>query len=429
MAIDYEVDEGVDYVFIAKNSNGIERREVINFIKPEKPIIPNVDIGYPTLTLTGVESPKVEINYDERDNFVNYYSIDNGETWKLYTGSINVSSSTIKAKSVHKNCKDIFEESEVTVNIPYDSITGNAFDGNIETSDYYFFYNSYDQVAHCYFFIDESCWGNNLSVNASGHINGCNLRACYYDAEDNMVYQSLINVEDRHQKLENFEIPYGVSKVRINCEGYQRDLYIHELGINCPERPIIKEEYDNERVNKTALAYPILTSDGLKNCSINPEIGSKIKLEILNEEKNGIENYYSLDGGNTWNLYANAIETTYQGENLIQAKSINKYYKRESEINILKNYVKDLNIACTASNAVGVQAYDGDEETYSSGNIAVDSGSWYKKLKFKYYSNGTRTINFFNGGGDLIGCTPNSEYGAISSKGFVPITTTSINIR
>ena len=55
IGIDYEVDEGVDYIFIAKNSKGNEIREIINFTKPAKPIIPDVSGGYLTFTLNGVK--------------------------------------------------------------------------------------------------------------------------------------------------------------------------------------------------------------------------------------------------------------------------------------------------------------------------------------------------------------------------------------
>lgn len=430
--INYEVEEGIDYIFIATNSNGIEKNEVINLIKPAKPASPELNLNYPTLTLTGVISSKVEINFDSREEFLNYYSLDNGKTWNLYTEPIETNTSVIKAKSVHKKCQDIFEEADITVNIPVDTITKNSFDCNLETSDRFAYYNSGVPAGkYCSFYVDESTWGQFLAFtyifDSIGYTSQMIIN--FYDSQGEITHtKSLYGESPSKYHTESIEIPNGTYKIQLYSPYAYSTLYLYEVGINYPNIPRIQTQYDETKVNKTILEYPILTSNGVVNCSINPEIGTKIKLEITNENKDEIENYYSLDGGNTWNLYTNPVETTYNGEGLIQAKSRNKYYKNESEINILRNYIKDLNVICTASNAIGKEAYDGNEETSSRGLMSIDSSAIDRRIKFKYKSNGTRTVNFFNSGNGLIWHTPNGEHGIFSSHTLIPNQATLLNI-
>lgn len=122
VGIDYEIEEGIDYTFMAKNSKGLTKKDVINFTKPEEPVIQATNFGYPTLTYTGVEAPKIEISYDERTEFKNYYSLDDGETWNLYTGPINTSINNIKAKSEHNKCVELYTEVSTTIQQPSDTL-------------------------------------------------------------------------------------------------------------------------------------------------------------------------------------------------------------------------------------------------------------------------------------------------------------------
>lgn len=167
LEIEYEVEEGIDYVFIAKNTNGIEKREVVNFTKPAKPVITDINGGYLTLTLTGAEGSEIEISYDEREEFLNYYSLDNGVTWNLYTGSLKANSNNIKAKSVHKKCQDIFEEVEKVIAVPVDAITWNSFDNNIDTYDLFSAnknYQTFKDGHYCLLNLDSSSWEQALSI-------------------------------------------------------------------------------------------------------------------------------------------------------------------------------------------------------------------------------------------------------------------------
>ena len=440
VAIDYEVDEGVDYVFIAKNSNGIERREVINFIKPVKPIIPDVSVGYLTLTLTGAKNPKIEINYDEREEFINYYSLDNGVTWNLYSGSIEANSSNIMAKSVHKKCKDIFEVAEKSVTSSPGSFSNRVIDGDSASCDVINCYEGDDASSDkigCSFNVDESLWGQNLCINYSlitANPYGASpiLGVSYYDKNGSLKYFStLLEYGGGSNSMRYFEIPEGIYKIRLYTSySVSATLTVYELSINSPLAPIIKAEYDETKVNKSVLDLPLITSNGVKNCSINPEIGTEIKLEVVNDGKNGIENYYSLDGGNTWNLYTDIIRTTYQGEGLIQAKSVNKYYKKESEITELNNYIKDLNIECSAPDAVTIHGYDGDEDTASSNRryMRIDDSAIGKRLKLKYESYGNSTIHLTSVY-DVLAGTAMGEYGINTSYLIIPQGAVTFSVR
>ena len=68
------------------------------------PII-NASDGYPILTSTGmILGRPTYITYDPTTTDVtNYYSIDNGVTWKEYTGGITLVSGEIIAKSVRES--------------------------------------------------------------------------------------------------------------------------------------------------------------------------------------------------------------------------------------------------------------------------------------------------------------------------------------
>ena len=216
------------------------------------------------------------------------------------------------------------------------------------------------------------------------------------------------------------EVPKNAYTIKMEND---ETINVFEVTINKPNIPKMIVEYDETKINKTALEHPLLTSNGGVNCSINPEIGTKIKIEMPNNQPEGVENYYSLDGGKNWEKYTKSIETTYQGEGLIQAKSINKYYNVQSDINVLKNYMYDAGTTCTASNAAGNNAFDGDEESYIEGNVLrmdIDESVLEKKIKIKYETHGTRAINFHGSNGRLVHNPWNGESGVVTRTTTVP---------
>ena len=139
-----------------------------------------------------------------------------------------------------------------------------------------------------------------------------------------------------------------------------------------------------------ALDYPTLTLDGIMNCEIVPNVGEKVKVEITSPTYEKISYYYSIDGGTTWVLYTGPVETEYVGTNKIKTKAVyNNDSSIESEVYTLKNYKKDLNYTCTASDALSKETYDGDFNTYDlsleqnglkTGSINIEPECWGKYL-------------------------------------------------
>ncbi len=83
---------------------------------PNAPIIES-NFGYPVITPYGIGYSKDNIKYDTRDDIINYYSVDNGVTWKQYTGEISLTGvGIIKAKSVKKESGlEVISTKQVTI--------------------------------------------------------------------------------------------------------------------------------------------------------------------------------------------------------------------------------------------------------------------------------------------------------------------------
>ncbi len=97
-----------------------------------------------------------------------------------------------------------------------------------------------------------------------------------------------------------------------------------------------------EPIIKSNFGYPVLTSSG---------IVSSGETTIIFDNKTGLENYYSIDNGTTWNKYTGSFNVTQ--ESTIKAKSVKNG-------NILAESSLDVKIYADRLPDV---AYDGNEET------------------------------------------------------------------
>ena len=116
--------------------NVSEVSEDVYILDLDAPATPEITAGagYPILTEYGVKlGSKSYIKYDNRDDITNYYSIDNGATWKVYTGPFEITSGTIKAKSVKKE-SGLTIEATKKVDMPSDALGPEAYDGDKTTS-------------------------------------------------------------------------------------------------------------------------------------------------------------------------------------------------------------------------------------------------------------------------------------------------------
>ena len=178
--------------------------------------------------------------------------------------------------------------------------------------------------------------------------------------------EKLQNVNLKTCKIENLT-ENTTYKIRVSAIYESMIVLSEETTIETlkkPSIPIVQTNYDMNRATKTTLDLPILTTNGVMNCKIIPEKGSNLELKILNQEE-GLNYYYSLDGGITWNKYVETIKTQYQEEGLIKFKAVNKEGMESCE-NVIVNYVFDEEQNCTNSQAISKEAYDRNPETYAT---------------------------------------------------------------
>lgn len=135
-------------------------------------------------------------------------------------------------------------------------------------------------------------------------------------------------------------------------------------NLEAPEEPVI-HSFDG---------YPIITRYGIKENKIN----------ITYDKKRNIQNYYSIDDGNTWQEYKEAF-TLEKGT--ILAKSINTITGAEAIVS--KNVI-------TPTDKVGPLAYDDNVNTFISGGnkkcLAIDENAWSCMLNIQGYRSAANTV-------------------------------------
>lgn len=114
---------------------------------------------------------------------------------------------------------------------------------------------------------------------------------------------------------------------------------IENIDVDIPETPDIVYNGSDEKV--------LITADeiGLEN---------PIAVSIKYEERNDVDNYYSLDKGESWNLYNGEFQTR---KTIVMAKSVKKNSSLESDSTQNCNSVLEKGVT-------KVEAYDNDVNTY-----------------------------------------------------------------
>lgn len=228
VGMDYVVKDGEDYVFKVINTKGSEKEETINLKKPKEPIIKK-EGAYPILTSEGVRIQKLEIEYDGRDDFDDYYSIDDGQTWNLYTGPINIASK-IKAKSQNKKIPEIYSVSEVSdINI----IGKEAFDKDSTT---YNSLNTYPNEGKFYIEMDNTVLGRGLYIDISNvyySMGGLGTSISFVDENYNNIktIKQLSNGGEAYVDA-GIEIPGNTKYLQIYISKYGGPVTIREIGIS-----------------------------------------------------------------------------------------------------------------------------------------------------------------------------------------------------
>lgn len=207
-SFNYEVTENKSYTFVAKGSNGrygfatIE----INNLKETiiEPIIQPSNI-YPTVSENGIElKGSISITFDKKDSIENYYSLDNGATWKKYTGPISTQvEGPIIAKSVSK-------KSGIEVTARSESILGQdalpyaCYDKEIATC----------AVSGGRLLVEPSVWGKEISFFHDGWYQRHGMNICCYDENEAQLYNASFT-GDANVHEEKIQIPEGTVKIAV----------------------------------------------------------------------------------------------------------------------------------------------------------------------------------------------------------------------
>ena len=218
---------------------------------PATPVI-NAKTGYPILTEYGVKfDNELTVTYDKRDDIDNYISLDNGTTWKLYTGYEEVTNGTVMAKSVKKN-SGLTITATKNVAQPSDALPVEAYDHNFDTATSNLngkkLIVSSEMLEKQIYLKERSQSGWNDLCIRFNDTNGNALQNICYD-----------NGYEATVKEHNITIPKNTSYIYIyRTTNSSKQSLIYEILPN--SRPIINEQKVNNLLKDTGIedAYSII---------------------------------------------------------------------------------------------------------------------------------------------------------------------------
>ena len=385
--------------------NEVEVEEIVYVLDLDAPKTPGISVpnGYPVLTDYGMQiKGQVVIDYDKRDDIINYYSIDNTEDWKVYTGPFSLKGTTVYAKSVKKDTKLTISSSK-TVATPSDALKPAAYDGSTTT------YDHVPQKSYRRFYVDPSMSGKSFSITAYRSNAGSRFYSTmkFYGASGNLLHNIQYDYNVTYNNSE-IAIPVGTTYIDITPGVFDGRFYdiIYEIdAYNSPR-------YVDEKV------YPILTDQGVVHGYSNIKI---------NYHETAVKKYYKINDGE-WKTYKGKIKSLAEGT-VVSAYSIDKYNKTS----ITSSY----NVAL-ASDALNTAVYD--EITTSGINssggtvvkyLTVDPSAWNYDLNYIYnafgggsYGDSSVTIEFLGQNNILLDSVVNksntSQNGTATKKINVP---------
>lgn len=190
-------DDGKTVTIYAKKEDNANNKIIISkatmkfdLDMPNEPVINVKDVAeYPHFNAYGYElNSKIEIQYDDRDDIKNYYSVDNGDTWQEYIGEINTKNLIIQAKSVKKNSGLTIKTSKRVQPKAPDALGSEAYDGDentgAEKGKIYIAPEIIGKDVRIYFGSSTGTWGS------SGFI--------IYDANGKSLFSKTISYRDSH---------------------------------------------------------------------------------------------------------------------------------------------------------------------------------------------------------------------------------------
>ena len=305
--------------------NVSEVSEDIYILDLDAPSTPEIiaGAGYPILTEYGVKlGSKSYIKYDNRDDITNYYSIDNGATWKVYTGPFEITSGTIKAKSVKKE-SGLTIEATKKVDMPSDALEPEAYDGNEET---------YQNKKNVKIRVSEEMYNKKVSLIYSFHgvYENYNLYISFLDKNGNVL-----NKIEQYgiSKTERIEvIPENTYEILFTPSSDDSTTNIYEIS-----------PFSNPTINSFK-NYPTLTEYGVEQGY------NEVTISYF---PTSVQRLYRINEGE-WKVYEDKAIRLEIGDKL-ETKGIDKFGNNTK----IANYVGVL-----PGDALKVEAYDGNNSTY-----------------------------------------------------------------
>ena len=261
------------------------------------PII-NASDGYPMLTSTGmILGRPTYITYDTTTTDVtNYYSIDNGVTWKEYTGGITLVSGEIIAKSVRESTGLEFT-STGKVTIPTNAVGGDTYDNNLQTSE------TINRNSNKMFTVNNNLYGEKIKIYTGNTVSNTSTIKMY---DKN---KTLLSTTETVGVLTIVEILENTYYVEINSGNDV--LEIREIELQGSRK--LQEEYT-----------PII--------KINEGGWAPEKIATITYYNEEYENEYSLDNGASWKPYEGPIK-------LIEPTNVIARTTRENKVIGSSNFI------------------------------------------------------------------------------------------
>ncbi len=207
--VSYKVTQNGRYQFTVEASNGTKRTKIIH-ITNLKPIAPSIQTNeaYPVLTPYGVEGAKIKIIYEKNENLENYYSEDNGVTWKIYDGEFEPKSTMIIAKSVMKANSDCYSQIQGEISLPSDALGKEAYDGDKT--------KGVNHPKEKYIYIAEEMIDSDIEVTYQIYAGNTGMDMYFYDENDTEIAKILLNNTKNSMII---TIPQKASKIKISSSG------------------------------------------------------------------------------------------------------------------------------------------------------------------------------------------------------------------
>lgn len=242
---EFEIDS---YKIIDKNLQDLDTKDIKIYLKIEDDAknivqiekkITNIDVDiakipqinildvdkYPTITKDGIiNHSTISIDYDNRRDITNYYSIDNGQNWIEYTENLNLTSATIIAKSIkNESGLEVLSEKQFINASASDALRPEAYDNDKET---YIASPPWHDSVTLYFNVSSEVTGNyiNFVGEAPWHGDGPTCWIYFLDKDGNELksyrYDGYIDLN------ENLLCPEGCTRTKVVLKSADVALFV-----------------------------------------------------------------------------------------------------------------------------------------------------------------------------------------------------------